>query len=38
MGMNMVGAFDGSAKPSKAFIKPHRCQGDEGTFANFNIF
>ncbi len=38
MGMNMVGAFGGSAETTKGNIKPHRCQGDEGIVANFNKF
>ncbi len=36
MGMNMVGAFDGSAETVKdTVIKPRRYQGDKGILCRF---
>jgi len=35
MGMNMVGAVGGSAETAKAYLKPHRYQGDEGICRRF---
>lgn len=38
MGMNMVGAFGGSAEDRQGYLKPLGYQGDNGILANFNKF